>query len=77
MVYKVCEFKGIPRIKISEEPGKSTIAGAKSVIRAYDNDGQPLFDVLCLRDEYEKILNDQSELSSVYDRITKQVVQQE
>ena len=34
MVYKVCEFKGIPRIKISEEAEKTTIAGSKSIIRA-------------------------------------------
>ena len=41
MVYKVCEFKGGPRIKISEEPGKTTIAGAKSVLRAKNNQGEP------------------------------------
>jgi len=53
MVYKVCEFKGTPRIKISEEPGKSTIPGAKSVLRALDENGAPKFDILCLASEYE------------------------
>ena len=71
MVYKVCEFKGIPRIKISEEPGKSTIAGAKSVLRAYNGAGSPMFDVLCLRSEYEEILANPESISGVYDRLTK------
>ena len=56
MVYKVCEFKGTPRIKISEEPGKTTIAGAKSILRAFNDQGEPIFDILCLRDEFEGIL---------------------
>jgi len=51
MVYKVCEFKGTPRIKISEEPGKSTIPGRKSILRATLK-GRPVFDVLCLGTEY-------------------------
>lgn len=55
MVYKVCEFKGKPRIKISEEPAKTTIAGAKSVLRAFDRAGKPMFDVLCNKNEFESI----------------------
>jgi nicotinate phosphoribosyltransferase len=51
MVYKVCEFKGTPRIKISEEPSKTTIPGNKKVMRAFSDSGLPLFDVLCLSDE--------------------------
>ena len=49
MVYKVCEFKGIARLKRSEEAEKTTIAGSKSVIRALNADGSPAFDVLCLQ----------------------------
>lgn len=51
MVYKVCEFKGQPRIKISEEAEKTTIPGSKKVYRAHDKDGNPVFDILCLSDE--------------------------
>lgn len=36
MVYKVCEFRGLPRIKFSEEKEKTTIPGSKKVFRAYD-----------------------------------------
>ena len=74
MVYKVCELRGGPRIKISEEPSKTTIAGAKSVLRAFNTSGQPMFDVLCMRDEFEAILADPSSISAVYDRIKKQAV---
>lgn len=51
MVYKVCEFQGTPRIKISEEPEKTTIPGSKYVVRAFDDKDKPIFDVLCLMDE--------------------------
>ena len=74
MVYKVCEFKGTPRIKISEEPSKTTIGGAKSILRAFDTAGKPMFDVLCLKDEFESILADPTKVEAVYDRLTKQVV---
>ena len=71
MVYKVCEFKGTPRIKISEEPGKSTIAGAKCVIRAIDNDNRPMYDIMCLRDECDEIMANPTRVPAVFDRITK------
>lgn len=64
MVYKVCEFKDTPRIKISEEPGKSTIPGSKHVYRQFSNDGKPLFDVLCL--DGEKV----EEIKFAHDRVT-------
>lgn len=50
MVYKVCDFLG-PRIKISEEPEKTTIPGSKKILRAYDEEDKPVFDVLCLSNE--------------------------
>lgn len=57
MVYKVVEFKGTPRMKLSEETEKITTPGAKSVIRAFNSDNTPMFDVLCLREEYEAYCN--------------------
>lgn len=74
MVYKVCEFKGVPRLKLSEEPEKTTVAGAKSVLRAFNKAGAPMFDVLCLASEYESILDDPASVCpSVYDRIRNEV----
>ena len=73
MVYKVCEFKGVPRIKISEEPEKTTIAGAKSILRAFNTDSKPMFDILCLKHEFESILANPSQIEAVYDRLTKEV----
>lgn len=63
MVYKVCEFKGVPRMKISEETEKTTIPGSKKVLRAYDKDDKPLFDALCLQDE-------QVQAGTFVDRVT-------
>jgi nicotinic acid phosphoribosyltransferase len=51
MVYKVCEFRGLPRIKFSEEKEKTTIPGSKKILRAYDKDNKPEFDILCLESE--------------------------
>ena len=56
MVYKVCEFQGTPRIKISEEPGKSTIPGSKTILRALDENGVPVFDLLCLAEEKDTLI---------------------
>jgi nicotinate phosphoribosyltransferase len=67
MVYKVCEFRGLPRIKISEEPEKTTIPGSKKILRAYDAGNSPIFDVLCLESEATPL----SEMT-VYDRVTGQ-----
>jgi len=55
MVYKICHLNDVPRIKLSEEPEKTTIPAKKVVIRAF-NDGTPLFDVLCLDSEKEAFL---------------------
>ena len=51
MVYKVCEFRGLPRIKLSEETEKTTIPGSKKIVRAFNENNEPLFDVLFLADE--------------------------
>jgi nicotinate phosphoribosyltransferase len=55
MVYKVVSFQGTPRIKFSEEIGKVTLPGAKSVIRVF-TDETPAFDLICLESEVESIL---------------------
>ena len=74
MVYKVCEFKGTPRIKISEEPEKTTIAGAKSVFRAFNTEGRPMFDLLCMREEFAAIIAEPSSaVPAVYDRLTTSI----
>lgn len=65
MVYKVCEFMGLPRIKFSEEAEKTTIPGSKKILRAYDAENKPQFDVLCLESE---VVPDGE--MNVFDRLT-------
>uniref|UniRef100_A0A671W8F5 Nicotinate phosphoribosyltransferase n=1 Tax=Sparus aurata TaxID=8175 RepID=A0A671W8F5_SPAAU len=47
-VYKLVEVRGRPRMKISEDPQKSTVPGRKSVYRLLDADGHPFLDLACL-----------------------------
>ncbi|XP_023146418.2 LOW QUALITY PROTEIN: nicotinate phosphoribosyltransferase [Amphiprion ocellaris] len=47
-VYKLVEVRGRPRMKISEDPEKSTVPGRKAVYRLVDADGHPFLDLLCL-----------------------------
>lgn len=50
-------------MKFSEEIGKVTLPGAKSVLRIYDADKTgPAFDLICLECEVNKILANESEL---------------
>ena len=58
MVYKVVELQGTPRMKFSEEIGKITLPGPKSVLRVYDeaHGAQPAFDLLCLQQEVGTLL---------------------
>jgi len=48
-VYKLAEYKGIPRIKISEE--KRTYPGKKQIYRIFDKKGRFKEDILILDDE--------------------------
>lgn len=50
-VYKLVEVRGRPRMKLSEDPEKSTLPGRKAVYRLLDADGHAQMDVLCLCDE--------------------------
>ncbi|XP_077389934.1 nicotinate phosphoribosyltransferase [Festucalex cinctus] len=47
-VYKLVEVRGQPKMKISEDPQKSTVPGRKAVYRLIDADGHPFLDLLCL-----------------------------
>uniref|UniRef100_A0A665WV36 Nicotinate phosphoribosyltransferase n=1 Tax=Echeneis naucrates TaxID=173247 RepID=A0A665WV36_ECHNA len=47
-VYKLVEVRGRPRMKISEDPEKSTVPGRKTVYRLVDAEGQPFLDLVCL-----------------------------
>uniref|UniRef100_A0A673ISD6 Nicotinate phosphoribosyltransferase n=1 Tax=Sinocyclocheilus rhinocerous TaxID=307959 RepID=A0A673ISD6_9TELE len=51
-VYKLIEVRGRPRMKMSEDPEKSTLPGRKSVYRLLDTDGPYLpMDLICLSEE--------------------------
>ncbi|XP_037830024.1 nicotinate phosphoribosyltransferase isoform X2 [Kryptolebias marmoratus] len=50
-VYKLVEVRGRPKMKISEEPEKSTVPGRKAVYRLIDSEGHPFLDLLCLKAE--------------------------
>ncbi|CAF95247.1 unnamed protein product, partial [Tetraodon nigroviridis] len=47
-VVQLVEVRGRPRMKISEDPEKSTLPGRKQVFRLMDADGGPFLDLLCL-----------------------------
>ncbi|XP_040040311.2 nicotinate phosphoribosyltransferase isoform X1 [Gasterosteus aculeatus] len=47
-VYKLVEVRGRPRMKISEDPEKSTVPGRKAVYRLLDAEGHPFLDLVCL-----------------------------
>ncbi|KAI5627758.1 nicotinate phosphoribosyltransferase, partial [Silurus asotus] len=50
-VYKLVEVGGRPRMKLTEDPEKSTLPGRKSIYRLLDPDDHPQMDLLCLSDE--------------------------
>ncbi|XP_073712560.1 nicotinate phosphoribosyltransferase isoform X1 [Misgurnus anguillicaudatus] len=50
-VYKLIEVRNQPRMKMSEDPEKSTLPGRKSVYRLLDADGHPQMDLICLSEE--------------------------
>jgi nicotinate phosphoribosyltransferase len=49
MAYKLVEYQGIGRLKLST--GKISLVGAKQVWREYDDDGRPIRDVIATRTE--------------------------
>ncbi|KAG7362556.1 nicotinate phosphoribosyltransferase [Nitzschia inconspicua] len=54
-VYKLVEWNGRPRIKLSQDLPKVTIPGRKRAYRLYGKDGRPLVDFLALADEQAPI----------------------
>ncbi|XP_034557283.1 nicotinate phosphoribosyltransferase [Notolabrus celidotus] len=50
-VYKLVEVRGTPRMKISEDPEKSTVPGRKAVYRLIDAEGHPFLDLVSLAAE--------------------------
>ncbi|KAK3506901.1 hypothetical protein QTP70_031048 [Hemibagrus guttatus] len=50
-VYKLVEVGGRPRMKLSEDPEKSTLPGKKAIYRLLDADGHPQMDLICLSEE--------------------------
>jgi nicotinate phosphoribosyltransferase len=50
-VYKLVEIDQQPRVKVSEESGKSTMPGRKQTVRLYDADGTMVGDVVMLATE--------------------------
>ncbi|KAK5930385.1 hypothetical protein CgunFtcFv8_026622 [Champsocephalus gunnari] len=47
-VYKLVEVRASPRMKISEDPEKSTVPGRKAVYRLIDAEGHAFLDLVCL-----------------------------
>lgn len=50
-VYKLVEWNGQPRIKISQDMPKVTIPGRKRAFRLYGNCNQPMLDILLMAEE--------------------------
>ncbi|KAL7888716.1 hypothetical protein AOLI_G00036900 [Acnodon oligacanthus] len=50
-VYKLVEVRGCPRMKLSEDPEKSTLPGRKAIYRLLDTEGHPQMDLICLSEE--------------------------
>ncbi|XP_078087315.1 nicotinate phosphoribosyltransferase [Mustelus asterias] len=50
-VYKLTQVCGKARIKVTEDKGKMTLPGKKTVYRLYDLDGSPFLDLLTLHGE--------------------------
>lgn len=63
MVYKINEIEGRPCIKFSDEKGKQTIPGFKSILRLYDDNNIPIADFLCLTDELKQFIGRNSILA--------------
>lgn len=50
-MYKLAALNGVPKMKLTGEPAKSSLPGAKRVWRAADEDGHFALDVLTMGDE--------------------------
>ena len=50
-VYKLAEVNNQPKIKLSQDSGKTTIPGKKNAFRLYGREENPLVDLMMLTDE--------------------------
>ncbi|XP_015678848.1 nicotinate phosphoribosyltransferase [Protobothrops mucrosquamatus] len=50
-VYKLVEVNGSPRLKVTEDPEKTTLPGRKVVYRLWDDAGFPCMDLMALEEE--------------------------
>ncbi|KAG8134042.1 hypothetical protein E2320_011782, partial [Naja naja] len=50
-VYKLVEVNGSPRLKVTEDPEKTTLPGRKVVYRLWDEAGFPCMDLMALEEE--------------------------
>ncbi|XP_064410584.1 nicotinate phosphoribosyltransferase [Latimeria chalumnae] len=58
-VYKLVEANGKPRIKLSEDQGKTTLPGRKCIYRLYDGLGVALLDLITLKEEPSPVAGQQ------------------
>ncbi|MCY1719755.1 nicotinate phosphoribosyltransferase [Prolixibacteraceae bacterium Z1-6] len=65
-VYKLAEIEGQPKMKFSENIEKTTLPGAKQLIRYYDKDGYFFRDGILLEEE------NPSEVETIYHRVYHQ-----
>jgi len=49
-------------MKFSEEIGKITLPGPKSVVRIFGQGDAPMFDLICLESEVEQIMANNTDL---------------
>ena len=51
MLFKLTDINGSPRMKLSEDPGKTTTPGKKNVYRLYGREGHAILDLVALHTE--------------------------
>ena len=57
-VYKTVQILDSPRIKVSSDPGKTTIPGDQRAYRLYDQDGRAVADLITLAEEEAPLVGD-------------------
>lgn len=62
MVYKLVEIDGIPRIKFSQDPSKSTLPYDKNAFRFYNESGIATVDFMTRREDVNSLANHKGEI---------------
>lgn len=74
-VYKLVDRGGIPRMKKSEEPGKTTIPGKKYIFRLFNENNQMLADVMLTHPNIENVcVNNTIQLINPSNRTISKIV---